>query len=344
VLPLIIFGIAAVAVAGIVLYEVLTHAEDDANKKFSSKPIGDPIQHCPLKQEGAQIVSDAQAQRANDKFDKLPDDEKKKFQDILRNAKSDEERMYIWKAFGACHSTGECSAFADKIRGKDPKWLNDNCRLTGSSDGTGIQQQWSHSCNATTAQAVRGEMDPIYSLKEHEDNPNWGSVDDTDATKDNPNLAAEQKKMLESEYTGSASGRHKGVAADRGSSAAGSGRWASDLFNDPAEQTGVTYVTKKDPSTTDALQAIDSGVASGVPVPIVIGNGAGKYTHYVLVTGSDPGPPKTYTIHDPWSGKTVTRTDDDIKNGKIDIAGSNQITAVEDPQLQSATPATKATC
>lgn len=343
-IPLIILGIAAVAAVAAVVYKVLTAAEHDANDKFSSKPIGDPVEHCPLKQKGAQIISDAQAQRANDKFDKMSDADKKKFQGILRNAHSDEERMYIWKAFGACHSVDECSSFADKIRGKGPKWLNDNCRLTGSSTGTGVQQQWSHSCNATTAQAVRGEMDPVYALKEHEDNPNWGTIDDADATKDNPKLAAEQKAMLESDYVGPASGKHKGVAANRGNAAAGSGRWASDLFNDPAEQTGVTYKTQKNPSTADALNEIDGGVSQGVPVPIVIGNGPGQFTHYVLVTGGDPGPPKSYTIHDPYSGKTVTRTADDIKNGKIDVAGSNQITAVEDPQLQATTPATKATC
>lgn len=342
-LPLIIIGIV-VAVAAIALYKALTAAEKAANAKFSTKPVGDPVERCPLKEKGAQIVSEAQAKRANDKFDKLSDADRKKFQAILKNAKSDEERMYIWKAFGACHSIDECDKFAGKIRGKSPKWLNDNCRLTGSSKGTGVQQQWSHSCNATTAQAVRGEMDPVYSLNEHEQNPNFGKVDDSDATKDNPNLAAEQKKMLQSQYVGSAAGAHSGVAANRDSAASGSGRWASDLLNDPAEQTGVTYSTKKDPSTADATKAIDSGVDQGVPVPIVIGNGPGQYTHYVLVTGKDAGPPPTYTIHDPWSGNTVTRSADDLKNGKLNIAGSNKITAVEDPQLQSATPATKATC
>ncbi len=45
-------------------------------------------------------------------------------------------------------------------------------------------------------------------------------------------------------------------------------------------------------------------------MPIVIGDGAGQYNHYVLVTGLQPGPPKTYTIHDPYVGVTVTRTED----------------------------------
>ena len=342
--PLLIVGICAVVVAAVSLLASLEGAEDAANQKFRSEPIGDATEKCPLKQLGAQIVSRAQAKRANDKFSKLSKDDQERFRAVLWDAESNEERLYIWKAFGACHSVKECATFAKKIRGKDPTWLNDKCRLTGSSQGTGIQQQWSHSCNATTAQAVRGEMDPVYALQTHEDNPNWGSVDDSDATSDNPKLASEQQQMLESEYIGSASGPHTGVAADRGNAGAGSGRWASDLFNDPAEQAGVTYTTVKDPATDDALKAIDAGVDQGVPVPIVIGNAPGGYTHYVLVTGKQKGPPEAYSIHDPWSGQTVTRSRDDIEQGKIDIAGSNTITAVEDPQLQFAQPATKATC
>ena len=30
-------------------------------------------------------------------------------------------------------------------------------------------------------------------------------------------------------------------------------------------------------------------------MPIVIGNASDEYTHYVLVTASKPGPPRTYT-------------------------------------------------
>ncbi len=342
-LPLLILGIAAVVAVAVAVYHALTSAGDDADKNFGAANAGKPVAHCPL--EGQKIISPAQAQRANDKFDKLSPEEKEKFQKILDNAGSSDERMYTWKAFAACHSVEECSDFGDKIRGKDADWMQDNLKLTGSTDGTGVQQQWSHSCNATTAQAVRGEMDPVYALKEHEDNPNMGSVDATDATADNPKLAQEQKDMLESEYVGPASGKHTGVAANRDNvSKTGSGRWASDQFNDVSDVTGVTYTTEKNPNVDDALKSVDAGVDKGVPVPIVIGNGPGKFTHYVLVTGKDEGPPKTYTIHDPWSGDTVTRSADDVKNGKINIAGSNKITAIENPGLVGKEPATAATC
>jgi hypothetical protein len=341
-LPLLILGIAAVVAVAVAVYAALTSAGNDADTKFGTAEVGKPVAHCPL--EGQKIISPAQAQRANDKFDKLSPEEKEEFQKILDNAQSEDERMYIWKAFAACHSVDECSDFADKIRGKDADWMQDKLKLTGSTTGDGIQQQWSHSCNATAAQAIRGEMDPVYALKQHEDNPNFGSVDDSDATKENPNLAQEQKDMLEKEYDGPASGKHSGVAADRDDAGSGGGRWASDHFNDLKDVTGVEYTTEKDPDVNDAMDNIDAGVEKGVPVPIVIGNGPGQYTHYVVVTGSDPGPPKTYTIHDPWTGKTVTRTADDVENGKIDIAGSNKITAIENPDLEGTKPETTATC
>jgi len=290
------------------------------------------------------IMSRSQAKRGRAKFETLSQVEKKHFLGILREAHSNTERLYIWKAFAACHTVAECEEFAKKVHGKKKDWLTTNLKLTGSPKGRGVQQQWSHSCNATTVQAIHGEMDPIYSLKVHEENPHFGKVDDSDANKQNPNLAAEQKAILESQYAGTAAGAHSGVAASRDNIAMGSGRWASDKFNDMSALTGVKYTTEKDPNISDAMKSIDAAAKQDVPVPIVIGNGAGQYTHYVLITHMNPGPPKTYTIHDPWSGKTVKRSADKVKNGKMDIAGSNQITAVENPKLEATKPSTKPTC
>jgi hypothetical protein len=79
------------------------------------------------------------------------------------------------------------------------------------------------------------------------------------------------------------------------------------------------------------MKDVEKGLKCGHPVPIVIGNGIGQFTHYVLVTALDKGPPKAWTIHDPWDGITVAREVKDIKAGKINLAGSNQITALENP-------------
>jgi hypothetical protein len=148
-------------------------------------------------------------------------------------------------------------------------------------------------------------------------------------------LADEQKTMLESTYHGSAAGDHKGIAKPLDGTGGG-GRWGDDLMNNMSDVTGVEYANKKVDGTykiDDALKDIDAGVKKGNPVPIVIGKaGSAKaYTHYVLVTGSDPGPPKTYTIHDPGSGSTVTRTEKEVKDGKINLSGSTEIHALDNP-------------
>jgi hypothetical protein len=102
---------------------------------------------------------------------------------------------------------------------------------------------------------------------------------------------------------------------------------------DLQEITGVTYSTQKDPTGEQAVSQIDKGLATGAPVPIVIGDGKppDNYKHYVLVTGSDDKSPKTYTIHDPWSGITYSSPEKNVKDGTLNIAGWNQVTAVENP-------------
>lgn len=323
----------------------LGSALGEADNRYSIGSPDEPVRGCgaTLAASHPDILSGPQAQRGQEKLSRQSPEDQARFVRLLADAGSCEERAYLWKAFAACHSVEECSRFADKIRGKDPTWLRDNLQLANSSMGTGVQQQWSHSCNATTAQALRGQMDPIYALQMHEDNPNMGQVDNNDPTRWNPNLAADQRRMLESEYRGATSGRHSGVAVGR-DQGGGRGRWADDLFNQHSAATGVTYATTKDPSPADAVRLIDEGLQTGAPVPIVIGNGPGQYTHYVMVLSSDPGPPKTYLIHDPWTGTTVRRKESDFLNGTLDIANSNQVTAVEVPTPLPADAPARAAC
>jgi hypothetical protein len=281
------------------------------------------------------ILGTAQNERANALLKKMSADDQKAVQKVVDEAKSEPEKQFILKGLAAGHSVAELKEFARKIQGKDSAWLRDNLSLTSSSTGTGVKQQWSMSCNATTVQAVKGQMDPLYALKLHEESPKLDQADDLDATKTNPKLAEEQKKMLTSQYKGGKGGdaqaRKSGVAAD--------GRWADDLLNNNSDVTGVTYSTKTIGAGTtvdDAIKSIDAGTSKGQPVPIVIGDGGANSTaHYVLVTGQDPGPPKRYTIHDPDSGKTEVRTEAQIKSGAINMGGGwNQIGAYEDPSTK----------
>jgi hypothetical protein len=307
--------------------------QSSQQQPLPNDPVGAPASGgcgAMLSERYPEIISGPQAQRGDEKLARLSPAERERFLRLIERAGSCQEAAYLWKAFAACHSVAECEAFGDKIRNKDVVWMRDNLQLANSSTGTGVQQQWSHSCNATTAEALRGQMDPVYALQTHEANPNMGQVDGNDPTKFNPNLAEEQRRMLTSTYHGPTSADHAGTAVGR-DQAGGSGRWADDLFNQNSSATGVTYATSLDPSGAQAVNMVDQGLQTGAPVPIVIGNGPGQYTHYVMVLSSDPGPPKTYLIHDPWSGQTVTRTEDQMRNGTLDIAGSNQVTAVERP-------------
>jgi len=321
-----------------------TSAKDFAVKTFKGmvkwgrRAVGivGPVGAVSPKPDG-KILGAHQSKRVKTKYGELSSKDKDKFDALLLKAKSASEQRYIYKALAAGHTVDEAKVFADRIRGKNAAWMQNNLKLTGSTTGTGVQQQWRHSCNITTVQAVRGEMDPIYALKTHDENPNFATVDDADATKKNPKLAAEQKAGLESKYAGTKFGKHSGVAVARGA-AGGGGRWADDLLNNLTKTTGLKYTPKtvggagSDLTLAKARTSIDSGLDKGMPIPIVIGdNGANKYGHYVLVTGKVKGPPKKYTIHDPWSGKTVTRTEDDFKNGTLNIAGWNHVGSIEEP-------------
>ncbi len=278
------------------------------------------------------IVGPAQQARAEEVKGKLSPEDKAKYEAMVDGAKTPKEKQYLEKGLASGHTMAELEAFQKKIAGKDEKWLQDNLSLTGNSDGKGVKQQWHMSCNATAVQAVRGEMDPLYALQVHEENPDVTAADGDDPTTKNTKLAAEQKAMLETDDgTG-----YKGVALPRDHDNQNQGRWNTDLLNAQSDSTGMTFTNKKlgaDYSEDDGIKSIDDSVAKGMPVPIVIGNSSTAYTHYVVVTGCDPGPPKIYTIHDPWEGVTYKRTDEQLRTHKLDIANSNQISAVEVPAV-----------
>jgi hypothetical protein len=282
------------------------------------------------------VLGSTQRSRADALLAKLPEADRERFETITKHAKSNEERDYVTKALAANHSVKEIAAFAKKIRGKNAKWMQNHLKLTGNTHGKGVKQQWHDSCNATTVQAVQAELDPIYALKLHAENANVTKARDSGPTKGNRKLAAEQKAMLETPYAGKVAGAAgiagKAVARDQGG---GAGRWADDLLNARSATTGLTYTTKLlgGAYTLDkATRELDQALTKGQPVPIVIGDGgANANAHYVLVTQMDEGPPKEYTIHDPWDGITVTRSANDLAQGKVNLAGWNQVSAMEIP-------------
>jgi uncharacterized Zn-binding protein involved in type VI secretion len=286
------------------------------------------------------ILSANQAARAMEAFNKLSPEDKAKFTEMMNKAKSENERLYLLKALAAGHNVNDIDGFANRIRGQNDTWMKDNLKLTGSSTGTGIQQQWSHSCNATMTQAVRGENDPMYALAMHDNNPNFGSVDNTNGMAQNPNMAQDQANMLQSPYNGGLGPMSGGTAANRNNAGAGSGRWADDLLNQDTPNTGTTYNTQMGTTPQQAVDNIDQGLANGAPVPIVVGdNGANKNAHYAVVTDADYSKnPPMYTIHDPYTGQTSQVPRSDIENGTMNVAGWNQVNATENPTVTPPNP------
>ncbi len=281
----------------------------------------------------APILGTMQQSRAEDIRAKMSPEDQEKFEKLLDKSKSEKEKQYVTKGLAAGHSIAELAAFQAKIVGKDDKWMQNHLKLTGDSHGKGIKQQWHMSCNATTAQAVKGELDPLYALKLHEENSDVSKANDDDGAAKNKKMGAEQKQMLESAYPDGSVG---GEASNRSDPTAKRGRWNTDLLNNMEDTTGLKYANNKlgGGITIDtAIAAMKGDAAQGIPLPIVIGNGPGQYTHYVLVTACEAGPPAKFAIHDPWEGKTYMRSEATIRAGKINIAGSNQITAYENPSV-----------
>ena len=309
--------------------EQVGHAVEDFGRAVEQK-VGEAVQAVKTAITGeAPLPPDVPKARADEKMQKLSAEDQKKVQALLDGAKSDKERQYLTKGLAAGHSAAELEEFAKKISGKDEKWLNDNLRLVGDSHGKGIEQQWSYSCGPTTVEAIKGELDPLYALKVREENPNFQSADNADATKLNPKLAEDQKQMLQG---------GGGVATSRDDpEGKGAGLVFKTLLNKQTDSTGLVYDSKvlgSDVAVGDALNTMEDGVKKGVPVPITVGDSAHPYAHAALVVAVDDGPPRTFTIHDPYYGKTDTFTEDQIKNDQVSVGGWNHVGVVFPPSIK----------
>src|SRR5215470_6759304 len=106
------------------------------------------------------------------------------------------------------------------------------------------------SCNAAMTLTLKGNMDPVFSLRLRQRNAAIGHADDHDPHALNMNQADLEKQMLESEYQGANKtvGKHSGQAEPRASGAPAKGRYADDLLNAVSTHTGLTFTPESNPS------------------------------------------------------------------------------------------------
>ncbi len=271
----------------------------------------------------------AQKHRADAALARLSPADQAHVNKLLDGAGSEAERQYVLKALAAGHGVAELAAFDREIHGKDAAWLNDHLRLVGSSHGRGIMQQWSYSCGPTTVEAIRGELDPIYALHIRRQNPNFETADDADPTRANPHIAADQKAMLEQ---GGGNPTSRDDPKRRGA-----GLVFQTLLNTQTAHTGQTYgaeVIGEDVPVEAALNTIDADVRSGLPVPITVGSKTEPFAHAALVTAVESGPPRRFTIHDPYFGVTATFSEKEIETDAITVGGWNHLGVVFPPTLK----------
>lgn len=240
-------------------------------------------------------------------------------------------RPYLQRALASEHGAAELRSFAQAIAGKDESWLDANLHVVGTSNGQpGIRQQWRDSCGPTTIQAMRAELDPIYALKLRTANPAADTSDGAGSGEDGQDAAEEQRAILDS---------HGGHAVPRRSAEQTPGQTygmvLSKALNEATAQSGIHFAVEPFKPDT-SLGEIDAALADRLPVPLRLGDP--RQGHFVLVTAATGGPPRTYTIHDPWSGRSQTVTSEQIRGRSFNIAGYNEISNIYRPSAAADSP------
>jgi hypothetical protein len=281
-----------------------------------------------LGQEGAKKAAEALIGMPRTDYktiDRLLDQAGKKGKERVGGSNPDMERALILKAAGAhaeklTHPSRadrantlagtpsskmfEIAQYAKEIRGeKADKLAQQSTSIDPYWGNSALQQRWNDSCGPTTAQGMKAELDPIYAKKLHGD-----FIHDTN-TKDK--IGKEQKKVLE---------QHGGIAVKR-DAAGGAGTYLDEVLNSQVKKyTGVTYAyngiadTKADREA--ALDKVADKLKAGVDVPIrgEWSDGGGHFMYLTDVRGS--GADQKFLLTDPWEGKTVWLTREQMASGK----------------------------
>jgi hypothetical protein len=253
------------------------------------------------------IMGEAQAVRAVKLLAALPAADAARFAALADQARSPLERAFLFKALGAGTPLDALADFATQVRG----WSNAKLLTTLSlADAvvddqrqTGLTQQFNGSCVVTTAELLRGEVDPVYALAVRTQNHDVHRADEHDPFKYNPTLATDQGHELDvaGGYPTPRIQGGVGVKAVK----------IDELYNARSSQTGFVYaltaLDQRPDLTIDALlDLLAHQLQQGIPTPVLVGDSLSARRHAMLaLEARGQGDDQRFLVHDPWSGNTL---------------------------------------
>lgn len=270
--------------------------------------------------EGREVLSPYLREQAREALEALGPEEQGRFGELLESLEgSPLHQAYLTKALAAGNSVEDLEWFRDAIQGQDADWLRSNATLIGEAP---LVQSFTDSCVPTVAQALQGELDPVYALRHR-----LAEVDDEDPDRFNAQVSGEQRRMLEGQG---------GVAvarSEKGGRGVPSNKGYEWLADGAANEAGIDFRledTRGDPEA--ALEILDRNLTWGIPTPT--GIGSQRSGHALLaVERRGEGEDAEYLIYDPWLGglQWVDRAtiragrvggDNPNFTGEIDVVGA----------------------
>jgi hypothetical protein len=289
-------------------------------------------------QEQNELLTAGDLERSGRFMEKMNPRDQARYEQMLADAKTPQERAYLVKALAAGYDVDEVGQFRDKIHGKDPSWLqqhlspvvtagdskvDEGLKRDGANRNTDYQRfgdeawsQDSNTCVPSSTVTARAMVDPLYAL-ELTGGPS-GQENDPDAFRDR--LHDEQMRLHEE---GDGSYEHWWSDVPTGMDNDGQNKIANSEIS---PHTGSKYEFQEvrgADERRDVLPDIEKSVAEGKPVPFEVEgyDEEGRHGHQMMVIGQEGD---MLQIYNPW-GTTTWVSEDDFINGRMDKASDDRM-------------------
>jgi hypothetical protein len=283
------------------------------------------------------VLGPLQAEHAAETYAGLAAQDRETFDGLLAQAGSELERAFLFKALSAHGDALDAiAAFAQLIRDQSELWLLHNLTLSAARaviDGfqNGVKQQFNDTCVSTTAQALKGELDPLYALYLRRTNRDVSAADDVHpAAAGNDVLQAEQlhggggpankphprKDPLDIGFSDNTDLIHNLRLPDQGF-------LFGEFVYTARDPDSFWPAAPDDPSQAEHMNHSLDGIAAqlrrGIPTPFALKR------HAILALDVDgEGPAEKFLLHDPYEGVTGWLTREQIVTGSFLIAGASE--------------------